>query len=164
MALYEWRWMVWIVIPSSKTARDAAAAVLPRIWGDTAEEKNYDSIRASASGLEPATHLMAVIPAKARQAKLMKLLCVLAGADDPTFPTNINPTQADIDTYQTIRNASAKFVVAITDRLDQNNNLITSNYPVKYIDERFPNVTQIPSVDAALQRVNLVRIVPTDGQ
>lgn len=159
---YEWRWMVWLVIPVA--GRNVASDVLTRIWDDIAEDKNYDAIRASASGLEPATHLMAVIPAKARQAKLMKLLCQLVGDDDPSFPTNINPTAQDIATYQTIRNASAKFVVAITDRLDRNNNLITSNYPVRYIDDRFSNVTQIPSVDAALQRVNLVRIVPTDGQ
>ena len=132
---YEWRWYVWLIIPVA--GRNIAADVLTRIWDDTAEDRNYDAIRASADGDEPVTHLMAVIPARARQAKLMKLLCQLVGDDDPDFPDNINPTPADIATYQTIRNASAKFVVAITDRLDSNNDVITSNFPVKYIDDRF---------------------------
>lgn len=151
-----WRWYVWLIIPVG--GRNVAGDVLTRIWDDVDEDKNYDGMRLSADGLEPATHLMAVIPAKARQAKLMKLLCQLAGDDDPEFPQNINPTQADIDTYQAIRNASNKFVVAITDRLDANGDLIRSNFPVRYIDERLSNVTQIRDIDAALNRVNLLQI------
>ena len=142
----EWRWYVWLIIPVG--GRSLAGDVLTRIWDDVDEDKNYDGIRLSADGTPPVTHLMAVIPAMARQAKLMKLLCQLAGDDDPDFPDGINPSAQDIATYQAIRTASNKFVVAITDRLDGNGDLIRSNFPVRYIDDRLSNVTQIRDIDA----------------
>lgn len=152
----EWQYMLWVIVPIA--AQTKIANIATRLMPDVREDLMFEGIRLSVSGSEPATHLMTVCPMTPRLAKRWKDLCLTSEDDRQDFPNDETPDATDVSDFSTwIQNA--RFISAITNRLNPDDSLIKSNWDVLLIDRtRFPNVTTIPSFEAVLSRVGLSRI------
>ena len=149
---------LYMIIPIG--GRNLAGQIADLIMPDVDEDKMFDSIRLSTSGNEPATHLATDCPLTPRMAKRWKNLFLAAEADPQDFPDVSDTLTAGQLSAIASAIANARFIAVITNRLSgDNRTLIRRNRTVRVIDSvKYPNITQIPDLQAILDRVGLVRI------
>lgn len=152
---YEWTETAYIII--SITLRDDMAAIAEKIMPDVNEGEMFDGIRASITGNEPATHLMAKCPMKPEYAEKFRLILLADTAKPDNYPTK---TVSKTDEAKGVLvNADPKSITVITDRIDKGK--LKTTLSVKLAKSKDSALTTVSNIDDVLAHRELIRIPDT---
>lgn len=149
----DWTETLYIIIPIAQ--RQNMASIAEKIMPDVNEGAMFDSIRLSAKGEEPATHLMAVCPCKKDMAEKWRQILLQSSSRPRDYP-NESTSVTDKIIGTTVK-LDAKAITILTDRIDGQR--LKTSKAVRLIDDSHSELKSISEIDDVLSRVGLVRIV-----
>ena len=152
----EWTEMVYIVIPIA--LRDQFGGFALKVMGDRDDDKMFDSIRLSASGKEPATHLGTVCPCTKKQAALWRDLLLDSEAKPGDYPNDKADTKDKV--FATTAKLDLKHISVLANRLD--GLVVKPSKDIRVIESKHNTMKAINSPQQLWDYVGLQRIITLD--